>query len=165
MTGPEPVSPEAELLASLVARQQISDVLARYCECVDECDIDGLAEVFAPDCVTDYGPGRGGRLVGRRAVCDRLAAVLPTLRRTQHQLGQQRMEPQPDGSWLSTTYATAWHELPDGSTTVSRVRYLDRFVATPEGWRIAERRLVALGLEGWVGIEYPFLQRRAGEPS
>jgi hypothetical protein len=57
-------------------------------------------------------------------------------------------------------YATAWHEFADGSTAVSRVRYVDRLVRTEAGWRIAERRLLALGTEGWQGVEYRFVERR-----
>ena len=148
-----------EVVASLVARQEIAEVLSRYCECIDECDFDGLERVFTEDCVTDYGPGRGGQVVGRRALIDRIAAVVKELRRTQHLLGQHRLELEADGSWRSMIYATAWHELADGSTTTSRVRYLDRFVRTPEGWRIAHRELVALGLEGWEGVEYRFVPR------
>ena len=39
-------------------RATIADLMALYCERVDEYDIDAVAELFTPDCVTDYGPGR-----------------------------------------------------------------------------------------------------------
>ena len=37
-------------------RATIADLMALYCERVDEYDIDAVAELFTPDCVTDYGP-------------------------------------------------------------------------------------------------------------
>jgi 3-phenylpropionate/cinnamic acid dioxygenase small subunit len=149
-------------VAALIERQEILDVLARYCECIDDCDFEGLAEVFARDCIVDYGPGRGGVLEGVDAVRDQLGGVVPTFVHTQHQLGQVRMSERSDGSWDTTAYATAWHELPDGSKGISRVRYVDRLVHTEEGWRIAERKMFALGTEGWKGVEYRFVERRTG---
>ena len=38
-------------------RAAIAEVMALYCERVDEYDIDAVAALFTPDCVTDYGPG------------------------------------------------------------------------------------------------------------
>jgi 3-phenylpropionate/cinnamic acid dioxygenase small subunit len=147
-------------VAALVARHEILDVLARYCACVDDCDFVGLSEVFASDCVADYGPHRGDPLIGLAAVCEMLSRVVTAFLHTQHQLGQVQLTERADGSWDSTAYATAWHELRDGSKAVSRVRYLDRFVRTDEGWRIAERRMYALGTEGWPGTQYRFIERR-----
>lgn len=46
-------------------RAAIADVLAHYCVCLDEYDIDSCCAVFTDDCTTDYGPGRGGVVHGR----------------------------------------------------------------------------------------------------
>ena len=81
-----------DVLRTLVDRQQIADLLARYCQALDEYDIDAVAATFADDVVTDYGAGRGGRVVGRDAVRDRIAAGQAAFRRTAHQLGQSLVE-------------------------------------------------------------------------
>ena len=72
-------------------RLAIADVLAAFCERVDEYDIPGLAEVFTEDCFTDYGPGRGGPVSGLAEVQARIARGQAEFRRTHHQLGQSRV--------------------------------------------------------------------------
>ena len=97
-------------------RAAIADLMALYCERVDEYDIDAVAELFTPDCVTDYGPGRGGRVTGRAAVRDRIAAGQAQFRRTHHQLGQSRVsfDPADPNRATAVTYVTASHEEWDG---------------------------------------------------
>ena len=147
----------------LIIRSELIDLLAEYCECVDDNKLYGLYNVFTPDCVTDYGEGRGGRVVGAQALIDRIQSVLDGCSRTHHQIGQQRVKPRTDGGWDVVTYALAWHELLSGDIGESHVRYVDRVVRGDGGkWQIAERRLVTLGLEGaFRGINYRMLDRGA----
>ncbi|MGI9624801.1 MAG: nuclear transport factor 2 family protein [Acidimicrobiales bacterium] len=147
------------MLAELVDRQRIADLLARYCERLDEYDIDGVAEVFTDDGVTDYAPGRGGRVVGRDAVRDRIAQGQASFRRTSHQLGQSLVDI--DGAVArATTYVTAWHEWEDGSQDALRLRYLDELRRQPDGnWLISQRRLEAMGVEGFEGTEWAWVKR------
>jgi hypothetical protein len=108
-----------------------------YCERIDEYDMDGVAALFTPDCVTDYGPGRGGEVAGRAAVRARIAAGQAQFRRAHHQLGQSRV-------WFDTldrvgavTYVTASHEEHDGSQWQAHLRYLDVLPAAdyhPDGY-------------------------------
>ena len=148
-------------LDELVDRQRIADVLARYCEALDEYDIDAVASTFTDDVVTDYGEGRGGRVVGRAAVRSRIAAGQASFRRTAHQLGQSRVRIDGDRAH-ATTYVTAWHEWHDGRQEALRLRYVDvlRRVAA-DSWLIAERRVEAMGVEGFEGTEWSWVERRA----
>ncbi len=159
-------TPEAEL-AALRAEQRdrwaILDLLAAFCERVDEYDIAGLAEVFSADCHTDYGPGRGGPVTGRDAVLARIARGQAEFQRTHHQLGQTRLALDGDAA-SATTYVTATHEHRDGDRSRVHLRYLDRLTRTAEGWRIAERRVHAAVVEGMAGVEWVWVPRAEPAP-
>ena len=151
------------MLQGLADRQAIADVLALFCERIDAYDIAGVAELFTEDCVVDYGPGRGGERRGRAALAERLRQGQGQFHRTCHQLGQIRAEV--DGDTASTvTYVTAWHELWDGGRETVRLQYRDRFRRLAEGWRISERRVLALGIEGFEGVPWNWLPRAEPRP-
>jgi ketosteroid isomerase-like protein len=139
-------------------RAQILDVLAAFCERIDEYDIAGLADVFTEDCFTDYGPGRGGPVAGLTAVQARIARGQAEFRRTHHQLGQSRIRIDGDEA-TATTYVTASHEHRDGGRSRVHLRYLDRLRRTGPGWRIAERRVHAALVEGMDGVEWVWVPR------
>ena len=146
----------AERIAELHDRVAIADVLAAFCERVDEYDIAGLADVFTEDCFTDYGPGRGGPVSGLAEVQARIARGQAEFRRTHHQLGQSRVTVSGDEA-TAVTYVTATHEHRDGARSRVHLRYLDRLRRTGAGWRIAERRAHAAVVEGmphtaWVWV-------------
>jgi len=149
----------AAQVARLVARSEVSEVIARFCERVDEYDIEAVARLFTERCVVDYGPGRGGRVVGRDAVGARIANGQSEFRRTHHQLGEQTMEFSSDTTCQVSTYVTAWHETWDGDHPVVRLRYLDQLVQNGDEWQINDRRVVAQGIEGFEGLEWVWVER------
>ena len=151
-----------EPLAALVTRQQIVDVLAAYCERLDEYDIDGVAELFAEDCVTDYGPGRGGPVRGRPQVRDRIAGGQAEFRRTHHQLGQIRVELHGDRAG-ALSYLTAFHERWDGSTARVHLRYVDELDRTGGVWRISSRTVRVSAVEGFDGVPWHWVERAVPE--
>lgn len=143
-------------------RAAIDDVMALYCERVDEYDIDAVAALFTEDCVTDYGPGRGGEVRGRAAVRDRIAAGQAQFRRTHHQLGQSRVAPDPaDPDRASaTTYVTATHEEWGGAFWRAHLRYVDELVRRDGAWLLAARRVHAAVVEGKPSIAWTWVPRR-----
>lgn len=145
----------------LLDRQAIADLLARYCQSLDEYDIDAMASTFAEDAVTDYGAGRGGRVEGRDAIRTRIANGQAEFRRTAHVLGQSLVDIEGHRA-EGVTYVTAWHEWPDGRQAALRLRYVDVFRRV-EGrhWVIAERRVEAMGVEGFEGTEWTWVTRAA----
>lgn len=151
------------LLAELRDRAAIADVLAAFCQRVDEYDILGLAEVFTHDCVTDYGPGRGGPVAGLAAVQARIARGQSEFSRTHHQLGQSRVTMRGDEA-VAVTYVTATHEHRDGARSRVHLRYLDRLRRTGAGWRIAERRAHASLVEGMPETSWVWVPRAEPEP-
>jgi ketosteroid isomerase-like protein len=144
-------------------RAQILDVLARFCERIDEYDIAGLAEVFTEDCFTDYGPGRGGPVSGLADVQARIVRGQAEFRRTHHQLGQSRIRIEGDEA-TAITYVTASHEHRDGERSRVHLRYLDRLRRTRSGWRIAERRVQAALVDGMDGVEWVWVPRAEPGP-
>jgi ketosteroid isomerase-like protein len=156
------MTPEARLQA-LADRQAIADVLARFCERVDEYQIDAAAELFTPDCLVDYGPGRGGEQKGREALRNRLAQGQGQFRRTHHQIGQVRVELDGDEA-AAVTYVTAWDELWDGRRETARLQYRDRLRRSPNGWLISERRTLATGIEGFEGVPWNWVPRAEPRP-
>jgi ketosteroid isomerase-like protein len=143
-------------------RAAIAEVMALYCERVDEYDIDAVAALFTPDCVTDYGPGRGGAVTGRDAVRDRIAAGQAQFRRTHHQLGQSRVgfDPADPDRATATTYVTATHEEWDGRQWRAHLRYVDVLVSGRAGWLLAERRVHAAVIENRPEIAWEWVPRR-----
>lgn len=151
----------ANLLRELADRTAIAELLAVYCERVDEYDIDGVAALFTGDCLTDYGPGRGGPVTGRSAVRERIAAGQAQFRRTHHQLGQSVIrfdQVSPDRA-DGITYVTATHEEWDGTFWRAHLRYVDELVCSGESWLIAVRRVQAAVIEGKPAIPWNWVPR------
>lgn len=155
----------SDTLRELADRAAIADLMARYCERVDEYDMDGVAALFTEDCVTDYGPGRGGEVVGRAAVRDRIATGQAQFRRTHHQLGQSRVEL--DGAdadrAIATTYVTSTHEEWDGTLWRAHLRYVDDLARGDGAWLLAARRVHAAVVEGKPSIRWNWVTRRPPE--
>lgn len=145
---------------SLADRAAILDVVAQFCERIDEYDCDGAARLFTPDCLVDYGPGRGGPVQGRAALAERFRSGQGEFRLTHHQLGQSRISVDADGANAdAATYVTAWHEDWAGVRSTVRLRYLDTLLNTSEGWRIQTRRVHAAGIEGFDGVTWNWVPR------
>jgi ketosteroid isomerase-like protein len=154
----------SRIAQTLAARAEIADVLATFCERIDEYDWQGAADVFAEDCLVDYGAGRGGPVHGRAACAERFRKGQGEFRLTHHQLGQSRVTVDADGARASaTTYITAWHEDWSGARSVVRLRYLDQFVRVGETWQIVDRHVHAAGIEGFDGVEWDWVPRARPE--
>lgn len=127
-------------------RIQIADLLAFYCEQIDNYAIGGLSDIFTPECTFDAGPGNGGPRVGNDFSA--MAARQARYRRTQHQLGQSRITFTGPDTADGLTYATAWHQHWDMSTMTARLRYVDQYLRREGRWFIHRRTLEAVGIEG-----------------
>jgi ketosteroid isomerase-like protein len=146
-------------LAALLARAAIADLTARYCDRLDAHDIDAVAACFTPDAETDYGPGRGGVVVGRDAIRARIGRGQSVFRRTHHQLGHQTVTVG-DGSATGVTAAITWHERHTGERELLALRYLDEFRWTDGHWLIARRRVEISMVDGFAGTEWHWWPRR-----
>lgn len=123
-----------------------------YARCADRIDGEGLAALFAPDGVLRVCERGNPEPVRQRTGRAEIAAAIGGLSRyevTMHLVANHYVDIDADGtSATGETYCRASHISaveggPPGARTnhVMNIRYLDRFVRLPEGWRIAEREL------------------------
>ncbi len=120
-------------------RLAITRLLHRYCAMLDRMDLDLVPELFTDDCVVVYGPEE--RMQSRGAA--NLASSLRRLwrfARTSHHLSNVEIDFDGADEAQGRSYVLAWHQQPDGASRTLYAQYHDRFVRTPAGWRIAERR-------------------------
>jgi ketosteroid isomerase-like protein len=123
-----------------------------YCEIVDAKDCQRLREVFAED-ASFVSPAAPDKVIrGTEAIIAALSLIPPTLV-TQHFALNVRIQAESadtaSGSCHILLYTAdgSAPETPEGREAAEKQRigvYHDRYVRTPAGWRIAERRGKAL---------------------
>jgi ketosteroid isomerase-like protein len=127
----------------LLDRADISDLLIDYCTAIDGRDFAALARIFTEDAVIDYRATGGPRCTLGEAQRF-LAQALPAFPRSQHMLGNMRIELDGDTARARTICHNpmVWR-TPDGGERVVffGIWYADALVRTPEGWRICSREL------------------------
>ncbi len=129
-------------------RNDVADVLARYCRAVDRCDWELLRTVYHPDAVIDHGAYQGdvagfvafvqSRRVGIVHSAHYLSNVLV------EQLDDERAASESYG-WAVQSFTSASPLVPAGSAGIrqrSTYRYVDLFEQRAGRWAIAEAHLV-----------------------
>jgi hypothetical protein len=142
-----------EQVKLLIDRLEIDDLLTRYTVALDTRQWDQLATVFTPDATIDYTSSQG--IKGQfPEVAAWLEKALTAFTVSQHLLGTRQIELDGDRG-TGRTYFFNPNTLADaaGSATMLFVGgyYLDKFVRTAEGWRIADRYEQTT----WVNSEEP----------
>jgi len=148
-------------LASLMARQEISDVLIAYCCHLDRMELTALAALFTEECSVIYGEGSALAATGRPQLQQSLARMW-RWKRTAHHLTNVRITLLQSSEAETESYVHAWHEAPDGRTAAIFGRYLDRFVRTSKGWLISRRRMEMNGADA--GFKLPIPQAPRASP-
>lgn len=127
-------------MRELLDKQEIHEVLLRYCRGVDRCDRDLIASCYHPDAVDDHGDWVAS---GKDAPDHIVKLVKKTLLAGMHFLGNQLIEVEGDVAW-SESYFQAFKDFErDGKryVRVRAARYVDRFERRNGRWKIAERVL------------------------
>ncbi len=130
-------------LPNLQDRADLADLAALYAVIVDQRDFARFDEVFTDDALLDTGRGQRS---GLEEITDAMSGLL-RYEATSHILGQQLLSVTDNGEIEGVTYCEAHHLRVDGDERIDHVmhiHYRDRFVRTPDGWRIAYRRLAVL---------------------
>jgi 3-phenylpropionate/cinnamic acid dioxygenase small subunit len=143
----------SEQVKLLIDRMEIDDLLTRYTVALDTRQWDLLATVFTPDATIDYTSSQG--IKGQfPEVAAWLEKALTAFSVSQHLLGNRQIELDGDQG-TGRTYFFNPNTLADqaGATTMLYVGgfYLDKFVRTAGGWRIADR----FEQTTWVDSEEP----------
>jgi ketosteroid isomerase-like protein len=127
-------------LQVLLDKQEIREVMLRYCRAIDRCDREGVLAAFHPDAVEDHGPYQGDS----PGFVEWAFSVLEKQVLTMHLVANQLIEVDGDVAH-SETYLLALHRLErDGATTdwFLGARYVDRFARRDGAWKIAHRTTV-----------------------
>lgn len=130
------------VLAKLVDKQEIHDVLMRYCRGIDRCDEELLRSVYHPDATDNHGQFSG-------TAADFIPWALQALRRderTTHFLCNELIEVQGDTAHCeSYLFAVHRRKTKDGTATKDLTfggRYVDRFERREGVWKIAHRQVI-----------------------
>jgi hypothetical protein len=143
----------AARLGLLADRQEIVDVVARYCRAVDRRDFALLRTCYHPDAV-DRHTGFSG---GIEEYVTWLGEVLARYSVTQHLLGQQLVEIDGDVARCES-YGVATHRGGPGEPELdftSGFRYVDRMERRGGVWRIAERLAIRDWTRSDAGLDRP----------
>jgi hypothetical protein len=156
-----PASPELQQLLQLVRRvddrQQLAELLSRYGMAVDDRDFDAIGRQFAPD-------GEFHGVKGRQQIVDFYRARTSTFSTSSHYALTWHFDFADDDHASGVVNAHA--ELCIGGKTVRlALRYLDRYVRSPQGWQFQQRVLkfryvlpfdaVADGLDDPLRVRWP----------
>jgi hypothetical protein len=121
-------------------RLDILDLLGRYFFAVDTGDHDGVLACFAQDGMVLYGTGESfqgpeelkqfaAKAIGDASIKGRMHLNFPLYFRREGQI-----------IVLSSYLSSAQWTLPEPPKAFSSIRYIeDRFILTPNGWRIKQR--------------------------
>lgn len=125
---------------SVAERLALDDLLTRYATAIDSRDWDLLDTVFQPTSRLDYRSAGGveGDYPEARAW---LSEVLPIFEMTQHLVVNREFVRHGDGARIRSCFLNVNRLRIDGEPWLFTVggRYHDEVVATPDGFRIAER--------------------------
>jgi hypothetical protein len=130
-----------EQLQTLLDKQSIYDVLARYCRGVDRCDEDLIRSAFHSDSYDDHGYWKGPGHELAPFLADRLRNANSA---TTHSITNVMIELDGDlARSESQVHATLIRRGPAPvQVDVVGARYLDRFSRRADGWRIEHRTVV-----------------------
>lgn len=125
-------------MEDLLAKQEIYDVLCRYCRGIDRLDMDLVRDCYHPDAI-DHHTGFDG---GLEEFLTWAESSLRQMDGTMHTICNHLVEVRGDVA-VSETYAHTWHWTAEptkpSQNALTGTRYVDRFERREGVWRIAER--------------------------
>src|SRR5208282_4387980 len=128
-------------LRVLLDKQEIHEVLMRYCRGIDRCDAELLRGVYHPDGTDDHGLFKG-------KAADFIPWAIKALARdesTSHYIANELIEVDGDVAHCeSYFFAVHRRQEKDGTTADLQFmgRYVDRFERRQGLWKIADRQVV-----------------------
>ncbi|GAB4137912.1 MAG: hypothetical protein Tsb0016_03430 [Sphingomonadales bacterium] len=126
-------------IAALEAREEIRNLVARYCFVIDDRDIDGIAALMAPDAVFRSADGVMNAR-GRDAIIDQFHGRFAVLGMTNHFTHNHviNIDGADHGHGLVNSHAELYR---NGRPMIVALRYQDRYVRHDGAWLFAERLL------------------------
>lgn len=131
----------------MLDRQAIVDLTIAYCYALDQRDFDALGSVFTPDAKADYVSIFCN---GLDEITEKVRSSVTPLDATTHMVSNHVVRLAGDAA-TCTCYLLSQHlkaGTPGGDLYTIAGRYDDELVRTPDGWRIAVRRLARIWSDG-----------------
>lgn len=128
-------------IKNLLLERELNAVLSRYARACDRRDWRAMDDVFLEEATADYGGLH--HLQGREPIVAMIRVHLDGCGPSQHLLGNLLVDTS-DSAVESRVYVRAAHSgagSMQDMTYESLAEYQDRWVSTPNGWRIAHRRM------------------------
>ncbi len=138
-------------IQELIDRQEIYDVLIRYCQGVDRCDVELIKSVYHNDAQDDHGMFKGSGLDFAEWIVD---WERKNINMCQHVIGNFSCDLQGDVAYCET-YCISFSADKLGNNATVYNRYIDRFEKRNNYWKIADR-LVVLDLTRTDDSSEPF---------
>jgi L-gulonate 3-dehydrogenase len=160
LAGSAAMGPADELRSA--DRIAITGLLHRYCAMLDAMELELVRELFTDDCVVIYGPDERMQSHGAAQLATSLRRLW-RFARTSHHLSNVELEFDGADAAHARSYVLAWHQQPDGDSRTLYAEYHDRFIRTPAGWRIAERRQFTHGSDVPWDLPLAEAERRPAE--
>lgn len=125
-------------LADLVSRQEIYDVIARYCRGVDRGDVELIRSVYHDNATDDHGMFKGRGVDFAQWIVD---WERENIKQCQHFIGNFSCDLHGDTAFTET-YCISFSEDMNGRNATVFNRYIDRFERRKGEWKIADRLVV-----------------------
>ena len=137
-------------------RVDILETMYAYCRHADRLDGDSMSALFVEDCITQFIHGGPETVLrGRRALNDFLNMALGvTVSGSHHIANPELIHETPDRVTLHC-YMYSWQRFEGFPSTADCHRwgrYENRFVRTPQGWRMDRLVLISAGEYGGARI-------------
>ena len=144
-------------LRRLLDSAAIQDVQLQYASGTDGRDWDLFRRCFTDEVEVDFSEGFGQPAVTVSAdeLVQGTAPRMESFKATQHMMTNLRVEFEDDDHATCVAYVRARHHLPNstgGSDQTVYGYYTNKFVRTPDGWRIARLKLTTQWMTGNFGI-------------
>ena len=138
--------PDQATVQRLADRVEIRDLVTKYFVNVDRRQWDEVKAVFVPGTLVDYHDMMPvGDEVPAEEIVDEIAERIGLYSVTAHQMTNHEVVLDGDEArsecWVTAVHVYADPQRNEGRLPVAGIRYLDRCVRTPDGWRIGDRRV------------------------
>jgi SnoaL-like domain len=149
-----------QVIQRLVDREEISELMARYCRHADLLDAAGMAACFTDDCIVAYVPASMAPPArSRQELLGFLNAYFPNSVSSSHYVTNVELIFDTPDQVTAATYMYSWQRFktfPAAADCHRYGRYELRIVRTDDGWRFSRLNLLSAGEYGGARIAEQF---------
>lgn len=139
------------IVQELKDRTDILEIKHAYCRFADDRDHEGMLALLTDDCIVSYVPGDENTMRGKAPLRQMLVAYFESLASGWHMIANAEFRFETPDRVALKAYMYSWQRFkahPAAADGHRWGRYEDLFVRTPQGWRIAQLRLLSAGEYG-----------------